>query len=105
MRNPLLLLSSLSALSACASASAGLDGHRPRPDFDAERAMLRGPGMFRPFRVPDRGEPLATSEMPLDELLVVVERRGHRIALLVRQLTYHHVAQGRLGGEPYAVSF
>ena len=107
MRRPLHLLSllSVSSLGACVSLSASIEGHLPRPDFDVERAMLGEPDMFRRFRVPDHGEPLATSEVPLDELLVVVERGGHRIALLVRQLTYHHLAQGRLGGEPYAVSF
>ena len=67
--------------------------------------MLGDPDWFDRFRVPDRGTPLATAEVPLDELLVVVERGGQRLALLVRQLTYHHVAQGRLGGEPYVVSF
>lgn len=73
--------------------------------FDPEKAILRGPNLFPPFHPPQRGEPLERARLPGEEMLMVVERSGERRALLVRELAYHHVAQGRLAGEPYLVSF
>lgn len=75
------------------------------PSFDASRAWLRGPDVFKRFCVPEHGQPLASAGLPQGEDLIVVERGGEERALLVRELSYHHLAQGRLGGEPYAVSF
>ena len=37
--------------------------------------------------------------------LIIVERGGESRALTVRQMAYHHLAQGRPKGEPYLVSF
>ena len=73
--------------------------------FDEKKAFLRGPNHFQRFRVPDRGQPLARASLPGDEPLLVFERGGQGRALLVSQMTYHHLAEGRLAGEPYAVSF
>ncbi|MEZ4380813.1 MAG: DUF3179 domain-containing (seleno)protein [Nannocystaceae bacterium] len=74
-------------------------------DFDASRAMLGQPDDFPRFRVPDRGEPLASAGLKPKESLIIVERGGARRALSLRQVAFHHVAQGELAGEPYAVSF
>ncbi|GGE07408.1 hypothetical protein GCM10011571_05830 [Marinithermofilum abyssi] len=41
---------------------------------------------------------------PTDEVLVV-ERGGHRLAFSLYQMTYHHVAQGELAGQPYILAF
>ena len=74
-------------------------------DFDPGRAWLKGPDYFQRFRVPSRGQPLAASGVPGDELIAVLERGDQRRALVVRQLLYHHVAEGELGGEPFVASF
>jgi hypothetical protein len=73
--------------------------------FDARRAFLRGPDMFRRFRVPERGEALVRAGLPGRELVLVAERGGERRAFLAQDLAYHHVAQGVLGGLPYLVAF
>jgi hypothetical protein len=77
----------------------------PKEPFDASRARLSGPDQFQRFRVPDVGKPLLDAHLNLREDIIVVERRGLSRALLVSELSYHHLAQGRLGGEPYLVSF
>ncbi len=73
--------------------------------FDASRARLSQPDMFQRFRVPDEGKPIRELGWPRDEDILVVERGGQRLAFLVRQMTYHHLAQGELSGQPYIVSF
>lgn len=77
----------------------------PAEPFDAGRAWLRGPDMFGRFCVPDVGEPLKDYSLPGLAELLVVERDGERRALSLREMAYHHLAQGRLAGEPYLVSF
>ena len=73
--------------------------------FDPTRAWLKDPDMFRRFSVPDRGQPLHASGLAPATELIVVERGGEKRALLLRQMAYHHTAQGELAGEPYLVSF
>ena len=73
--------------------------------FDATRAQLEGPDMFERYRVPDRGEPLRDAGLSNDTDVMLVERGGEARVFLLRQLTYHHLAQGELAGEPYMVSF
>lgn len=73
--------------------------------FDARRAHLGRPDMFGRFRVPDRGIPLSKAGCDPGDWLIVFERRGLSRALHATQMTYHHVAQGELAGEPYLVTF
>ena len=73
--------------------------------FDTDRANLRGPDLFLRYRVPDCGELLQHCNLPATTELLVVERKGESRALIMRELAYHHVAQGTLAGEPYLVSF
>lgn len=69
-------------------------------------ARLRKSGyLFEPFRVHGRGRPLAATSLPDDEELILFERGGEPLALRVREMAYHHAAQGELGGEPYLISF
>jgi hypothetical protein len=75
------------------------------PTFDPERAWLRGPDFFPRFIMPDHGEPLAETRLGSDVELVVVERGGECRALVTRELSHPHMAQGTLGGEPWLVSF
>ena len=76
-----------------------------REGYDVSRAALRGPDLFDRFEVPAETPPLSAAELDPEEQLLVVERGGQRRALLVRQMTYHHVAQGTLAGEPWLVAF
>jgi len=73
--------------------------------FDAQRARCKGPDQFPRFRVRGAGGPLARSALPPSTRLLVFERGGERRALLARQMTWHHVAQGELAGEPYVIVF
>ena len=72
------------------------------------RAILDDAWGFDPF-------PIATTE-PLkdaleygkvgEETAVLLLARGNtRLALLTEQMSYHHIAQGELEGEPWMVSF
>jgi len=73
--------------------------------FDAARARLSHPDLFPRFRVQGDGVPLAEKGLSPETLLLVFERGGQSRALLVTQMTWHHVAQGELAGEPYVISF
>ena len=73
--------------------------------FDAKRARLSKADLFPRFRVEGDGESLAQANLPADTMLLVFERGGERRALLLRHMMWHHVAQGELAGEPYAISF
>ncbi|GMR10519.1 MAG: hypothetical protein BMS9Abin28_1340 [Anaerolineae bacterium] len=73
--------------------------------FDISRASIMGPDGFQRFRVPERGKPLKTAGLSPSTELIVVERNGERRALVTREMAYHHLAQGHLGGEPFMVSF
>ncbi len=61
--------------------------------------------VFPPFRVPARGRRLDALDLPPDLELIRVARGGEQRLLIVREMAYHHVAQGVLGGEPFLVSF
>jgi hypothetical protein len=73
--------------------------------FDVRRAMLKNPDLFARFVVPETAVKLAEIPLPGNEQLIVFERSGEKRALLVRQMAYHHVAQGELAGEPFLIAF
>ena len=60
---------------------------------------------FEPFRPQGDGVALADAGLRPDEELIIFQRGGVERALIVRQMAYHHVAQGKLAGEPYLVTF
>jgi hypothetical protein len=60
---------------------------------------------FAPFRPEGDGVPLSEAGLDDDEELVVFARAGVERGLVMRQMAYHHVAQGDLAGEPYLVTF
>jgi len=77
-------------------------------EFDAQRALLARANIFAPFYVLNTvplQDALARAGIGQDTPVLVVERDAGATVLLVRQLTYHHVAQGERGGEPWMVSF
>jgi hypothetical protein len=73
--------------------------------FDPRQAHLHGADMFRRFRVPPHAESLAHARLAEEHFVLVFERGGERRALDATQMTYHHVAQGELAGEPFVVTF
>ena len=60
---------------------------------------------FPPFQVPKQGVPLSSLNLPPDLELIIFTRGGLTRALVAREMAFHHVAQGELGGQPYLVSF
>lgn len=60
---------------------------------------------FEPFSVPEQGASLSSLNLPPDLELIVLSRNGSTRALVAREMAYHHVAQGKLNGQPYMVSF
>jgi hypothetical protein len=68
-------------------------------------AVLGGADEFPRFEMPDQGEHLAASTVADDAELLVVERAGESRALLVSEMSWHHVAEGTLGGKPVAVAY
>ena len=74
-------------------------------DLDLSLARLHGKARFQPFAAPNRGEALAKSGLDPDEALLLMERRGVVKTFLLKQMTYHHVAQGEISGEPYLITF
>jgi len=73
--------------------------------FDAQRAMLKGPDLFSRFLVPPAASRLSATHLPRREQLLVFARAGEKRALLIRQMAYHHVAQGTLAGKPFLITF
>lgn len=73
--------------------------------FDATRAHLGKPDMFPRFEVAADARPSLVDSLSDDEALLVFERNGEQRGLLTRQMAYHHVAQGKLAGEPYLITF
>jgi hypothetical protein len=73
--------------------------------FDASRALLLGRDHFPRFRPPRRGVPLAHADLPDHAYLIIVSRRDESLGLVMRDMAFHHVAEGTLAGEPYLVSF
>ena len=75
---------------------------------DFSRAYTADRTIFEPFEVtgtvPLR-DALAEELLDSETALLVLEHEAGRIALVTDQLAYHHVAQGKIVGEPWMVSF
>jgi hypothetical protein len=75
--------------------------------FDSGRATLRDKQIFPPFYVEETiplSEALRRNKVRKETHLMVIERKTRRIALLTKQMIYHHVAQGEIDGEAWMVS-
>jgi hypothetical protein len=74
--------------------------------IDRSNMKVRTHGFqFQPYRPTDDGGPLASAGLADAEELLVFGRGDQYRALILRQMVYHHVAQGELAGEPYLVTF
>ena len=75
--------------------------------FDSDRANLRDKEIFPPFYVEETiplSEALRRNEVRKDTHLMVIERKTRMLALLTKQMIFHHVAQGEIDDEPWMVS-
>lgn len=75
--------------------------------IDRSKLKIKKKGSrFRPFRPTAKHElPLKSAQVDKRAELLAFERGGERRVLLVEEMSYHHIAQGELAGEPYLVSF
>ncbi|MBW2554768.1 MAG: hypothetical protein KAJ00_05885 [Deltaproteobacteria bacterium] len=76
-------------------------------EFDHNRATLRDKNIFPPLYVNatiSLVEALKRGDVRKDNHLMVIERNDWMLALLTKQMIYHHVAQGEMAGEPWMVS-
>ena len=76
--------------------------------FDPALANIKDHPAFEPFAV-TKWIPLkdAIDKGVVDgsEPVLLANIEGTSLALLTRQMTYHHVAQGTIGENPWMVSF
>ena len=76
--------------------------------FDAVRATLLDKPVFIPFyptRTEALSEALKRRKITADTDVLVTEAGGSALVLDNAQMSYHHVAQGELNGEPWLVTF
>jgi hypothetical protein len=111
--------STLLALAAVATVASEVEAQRftqvpPPPDqpaaegFDPERALFFAQSNFDPLRDPD-WSPLRdvrdAGDVADDQPVLVFEAGGETLVLVSSQMSYHHVAQGEMAGEPWMVTF
>ena len=93
---PLVLLTAVPAAGQTAEA------------FDLDRALLTDEPFFDAFYPTEyeRLDDVRSSGRVNDDTALLVLRRGDTsLALLTMQMSYHHIAQGEMAGEPWMVSF
>jgi len=77
-------------------------------DFDPDRALFFAEPNFIPLRNPE-WEPLIDvlddDEIGADTPVLLFEAGGQTLVLVSSQMSYHHVAQGEMAGEPWMVTF
>ncbi len=76
--------------------------------FEPGRAILDDTWGFDPFPVTKMDplkEALKDGRVGEETGVLLLERGDTRLALLTEQMSYHHIAQGELEGEPWMVSF
>ncbi len=77
-------------------------------NFDVSKAKLSNKAEFKPFQVDSFIENKTLIEKGLikqDEGILVFEYNKKHYGLLTKQMTYHHVANGDIDGEPFMISF
>ena len=76
--------------------------------FDTDRALFWAEPNFVPLRNPE-WVPLRDArrarEVADDTPVLVFEAGGQTLVLVSSQMSYHHVAQGEMAGEPWMVTF
>jgi uncharacterized protein DUF3179 len=68
-------------------------------------AVLGDADEFPRFTMPEDGERVSASTIADDDELLVLDHFGQSRALLVSQMSWHHVAEGTIAGHPVAVAY
>ncbi len=93
---------------ALVSSTEGQEQMKQVPGFEPGRAILSDVWGFDPFPVTTM-EPLEdaleSGKIGEETAVLLLTRGDTRLALLTEQMSYHHIAQGELEGEPWMVSF
>ena len=79
-----------------------------KPGFDVTRLTVMASGTFEAFHVSatqSLREALKSRVIANDTDLLVTDTAGGPLALIVEQMAYHHIAQGRANGQDWLVSF
>jgi hypothetical protein len=79
-----------------------------KPGFDIKRFSSGGNGWFETFYVKGT-EPLRKvldeGRVAADTRILTFQTAGGRVALLMDQMAYHHLAQGHAGGKDWLATF
>ena len=76
--------------------------------FDTDRALFWSAPNFVPLRNPDwrsLSDARRSGDVSDDTPVLVFEVGGSTLVLVSSQMSYHHVAQGDMHGEPWMVTF
>ncbi len=76
--------------------------------FDPSRAKLAGKNLFEPFYVKQTSslqEAVDAGKVKADADVLLLDHPQQPLTLLKGEMAYHHVAQGKIAGEPWLVSF
>lgn len=79
------------------------------PPFDFDRTIQINPSPFKAFDAGSENESLAqlieTGDVNPNQPLIVIDRSNGVLALDRQEMSFHHVAQGELHGEPWMIAF
>jgi hypothetical protein len=105
----LLFASFASPLAAQFDQRLQADPDMPRKDgFDTDRAIFWGQPNFIPLRDPEwksLRSARRAGEVTDETTVVSFAIAGKTLTLVSSQMSYHHVAQGTMEGEPWMVTF
>ena len=103
-----LVFPALAAAQGRESAPADLPNGPAAPGFDIRRFSSGGNGWFETFYV-QKTEPLREAlkagRVAEDTRLLVTETKAGKLALLMDQMAYHHLAEGHACGKDWMATF
>ena len=76
--------------------------------FDTDRAIFWAKPNFTPLRDPEwqsLSQARRSGDISDETTVVAFQMAGKTLALVSSQMSYHHVAQGEMAGEPWMVTF
>ena len=76
--------------------------------FDTDRAIFWAEPNFIPLRDPEwvsLNQAFQNKLIKDDTPVLLLEAGGEKLLLVTAQMSYHHVAQGTMNGEPWMVTF
>jgi hypothetical protein len=79
-----------------------------KPGFDISRFSNAGNGWFETFYVAKTEalrDVLKAGRVADDTRLLVIETNAGKLALLMDQMAYHHIAEGHAGGKDWMATF